>query len=250
MLIMQKKVGEGSNQLTVTSGLYAQWDATDISTFEKTGAVIDRWNVTSQSSSSMYMENQGVGSGGIESNINGVPSVTTTQQLDFVDTSGTSHTAASVFLVTNQTSAAGSYPLFFGGGADVTGQYFGIEQHNGASGSVGDNGLDIYYGFANDRRLSLVDIAKYDILHRYSIILPGNQNAVTMYDKGIGASATSTGSTTALNARLGPITYQGATQNGRLFSGQNVGELLVYNRAVTNQERLDIETYLTTKWGS
>ena len=166
--------------------------------------------------------------------------------------------AMSVFTVYQLPSAfnytAGYHPLVFGGPSNTAGLYVGIEIGFQSSGTA--DSLNIFGGFSNDARATMPGIAASGPGTPYKLIdwVSTNSHATAVFVDGAPAAMSTTGSAVAWTVPLGS---GGASDFGGIGSFTvtmaqiapvNFAEIIVYDRALSDPERQQIEGYLAAKW--
>jgi hypothetical protein len=172
----------------------------------------------------------------------------------------TTMSAMSVFTVYQLPTAfnytAGYHPLVFGGPTNTAGLYVGIEIGFQSSGTA--DSLDIFGGFSNDARATMPGIAASGPGTPYKIIdwVSTNSHATAVFVDGAPAAMSTTGSAVPWTVPLGS---GGASDFGGIGSFSltaamaqiapvNFAEIIVYDRALSDPERQQIEGYLAAKW--
>ena len=147
------------------------------------------------------------------------------------------------------------YPIVFGGDQNVSGQYAGIETLNQAGGNSPDV-TDIFAGFGNDARATLKDVSAYDQWKVFSSVTTVSSHNVTVRANGVAAVMSGTGADQAMKLTLGDANGGGWGGIGGVPTGNfgsyaakcDIAEVIVYDKALSDQERGVVESYLNGKY--
>jgi len=230
------------------TGLQLWLDADDANTITESGGLVSQWDDKSGQSNDAI---QGTGSAQPTTNattINGKNVIDFGTQTDFMTVADDSTldmdsgTGFTIFMVVNSAGfvSHGSGLNFFlakGDGAAATAMYGLLTQstnqlnfQSGSSdftGSVGPviSGIDAIY-------TATMDNASTTSRHFVNGVLEATNNTVTVNSDNAVA-----------------LTIGGATGVTTRYAAGSYAEILIYNRLLSTSERLQVESYLTAKWG-
>ena len=145
------------------------------------------------------------------------------------------------------------YPVVLGGDGNITGHYYGIEARNSVSADSPDS-ADMFAGFGNDARAHYPSIAAFDTWRIVSTSTDQLIANTIVHMNGADARVETTGANVSMSVQLGNATGTGFGGVGGLgnldgVAKCDVAEVLVYDRVLTVAERLQVETYLSTRYG-
>lgn len=78
----------------------------------------------------------------------------------------------------------------------------------------------------------------------------GNENRLKLNVDGAWAPHTFTGTIPATTAAGGTFAIGSSSNGAANFLGGDIGEIIIYSSALTEQERLGVEEYLRSRWGT
>ena len=175
----------------------------------------------------------------IDNDINGLPSINFDGSSDFLGFDGTILAGKSytVIVVEKRLSSEERGYFISGSGPAQTNQvpHFGYRTNTTMTFAQHNNNLNVAVsGFASPT----------PYMH---IFIFNSGNGKTYYKNGVQLiNSKTSGALTPL------ISYNGAqiakNPSGGYYNG-NIGEIIIFSRAIKNSERLNIENYLQTKWG-
>ncbi len=180
--------------------------------------------------------------------INNLPTLNFNGSDHYLHFDGTSlaNSNYSIFVVEQRTSGTGDYRYMIASsnGSGITNQLLQVGYRNSSTITWGQ--------FANDFNVS---VASYNVpiarIHSlvFGSALPTAKSyylngAVQTLNNTYGSAVASQGLTSYTNATFG---LYGTDQN--VYYQGNIGEIIIFNRALKNEERDAIEDYLGRKWG-
>lgn len=147
------------------------------------------------------------------------------------------YTAQTVFIVVTQRAlASGFYPRIYSqstsGGADSAG-------YLPAAGFSGGLGMHSFVGGSSRSSVTTRSLSTFDVYTSWF----SSTSSVNFSNGSSGSYFGSSLNLTVAISRLGAMTAVASNY----FNG-DISEVIVYNRALTNNERADVEYYLTRKW--
>jgi prepilin-type N-terminal cleavage/methylation domain-containing protein len=176
----------------------------------------------------------------IDNDINGLPSINFDGSSDFLGFDGTILAGKSytVIVVEKRLSSAGNDYFISGSqSGDNQGPHLGYRT----------NTTMTFAQFANDLDVAVSGFASpTPYMH---IFIFNSGNGKTYYKNGVQLiNSKTSGALTPL------ISYNGAqiakfSNGGGAYYNGNIGEIIIFSRAIKNSERLNIENYLQAKWG-
>ncbi len=176
---------------------------------------------------------------------------------DFLGFTGTSsmNEVTMAVVVRLQAGATGNayYPLLLGGDPNITGRYYGIEARNAFSGSSADV-MDIFGGFSNDARATSTGISAFGQWRILVIRTAHTMGTTTVRVNGADAAMSLTGSDVPIDLTLGNANgtgFGGVGGTSHIAPGYakcDVAEVLVYDRALSDAEQGQVESYLSAKY--
>lgn len=211
------------------SNIIGWWDASDISTITKDGGdLVSQWDDKSGNNNDLVQVTGGDQPLWVENGQN---------SLDTIDFTGNSHMKVDYADLTQPVSIFTTLDV-----ADVAGQQSIIDGFLGAGASFG------FIKSSDNTNMSIIaptnlkwsKTGMTDAFVQFSLIY-NTTSSITRAD----GSEEATG-TVGTNAQTG-LTI-GEHRNGGSESEPEIGEIVVYNKAVSGAELASIENYLTTKW--
>lgn len=242
----QKKIVERYNNdypFPVSNGLLAWWDAQDHANLVTNGTSVSRWNC--QNTSNIYASATATATAPTVTTLNGRQVVYfNASPLSIYDAVQKSNNKVTMFLSFYPTG--GSYPFYIGT-TNAGYKRLGFEYNNAASGSSADI-LDIFGDNGNDARATLTGISALNQWHVWTSQTDTTIHNSQVWNNGAAATMSTQGTNGSIDVSVSNTTLAGLAKIGdSSFSGY-IGEILVYDRILTTDERKRVEAYLLEKW--
>jgi hypothetical protein len=231
------------------------WLRSDLGVHASSG-LVSQWDDQSGSGNNAIQADPGMQPTLVSAELNGLPVLRFDGADDALGLTGTTPMSQVTLCIVEKLSSGatgnGYYPVALGGDANVTGQYFGIETRNSFSGDSPDI-LDMFAGFSNDARATYLSITQFDV---WRIITASTDQFIANTDvhmEGAQAPISTTGANVAMSVQLGDATGTGFGGVGGMgnhlgVAKCDVAEVLVYDRLLSTSERVQVETYLSSKY--